>query len=314
MTKANPSTAPKRSAQSGKRPSIALALGGGGARGLAHIPMLEVFDELNIRPKVIGATSIGAIFGAAYASGLKASEIRVHTEQLFSRRSEIARQVLGARAEPLQRVFSVFQMRSSLLSAEKLLENILPTGTAQTFADLKIPMRILATDYYTQEEVVLRTGNLRQAVAASMALPALFKPISFWDHLLIDGGLVNPLPFDVVAPEADLVVAIDVSGAGHAAIKRKTPTAFEALVASSQIFQNSIVREKLRSRQPDILINMDVGEFYLLDFFKTEKILEAAEPAKDVLRNQLKRILAAETLEEQPEPIGCPASGPASTK
>ncbi len=309
MSKTSPSEALKHSPPPRKRPSIALVLGGGGARGLAHIPMLEVFDEMGIRPKVVAGTSIGAIFGAAYASGINASEIRAHTEELFSRRSEIARQILGARAEPLQRVLSIFQMRSSLLNAERLLENILPPGTAEAFADLKIPMRIIATDYYTQDEVVLRTGELRPAIAASMALPALFKPIPFWDHLLIDGGLVNPLPFDVVANDADIVVAIDVSGAGYSAVDRKIPTAFEALVASSQIFQNSIVREKLRSRQPDILINMDVGGFYLLDFFKTKKILEAAEPAKETLRKQLNRIMSAETIEEQKEMIGRPASG-----
>ena len=83
------------------RPTIALALGGGGARGLAHILMLEVFDELGIKPTVIAGTSIGAVFGAAYASGLSARLIRAHTEETLSQRFEIVRQLLSARAAPV---------------------------------------------------------------------------------------------------------------------------------------------------------------------------------------------------------------------
>src|SRR5690349_24527745 len=84
------------------RPSIALALGGGGARGLAHILMLEVFDELGIRPKIIAGTSIGALFGAAYASGLSARLIRAHTEEVLGQRLGLTRYLLSARSEPVQ--------------------------------------------------------------------------------------------------------------------------------------------------------------------------------------------------------------------
>ena len=83
------------------RPTIALALGGGGARGLAHILMLEVFDELGLKPKIIAGTSIGALFGAAYASGLSARLIRAHAEEVLSQRFDLARHLLAARAEPV---------------------------------------------------------------------------------------------------------------------------------------------------------------------------------------------------------------------
>src|SRR6478735_9530274 len=82
-----------------KQPSIGLALGGGGARGLSHILMLEVFDELGLKPKIIAGTSIGAVFGAAYASGLSAAAIRAHAEKVLSQRFDIARLLLAARAE-----------------------------------------------------------------------------------------------------------------------------------------------------------------------------------------------------------------------
>lgn len=110
-------------------PTIALALGGGGARGLAHILMLEVFDELGIRPKLIAGTSIGAIFGAAYASGLAASVIRGHTEETLRQRLDIVRQLFLARSEPVTRLLGVLPRRNALLKPEALLDLVMPPAS-----------------------------------------------------------------------------------------------------------------------------------------------------------------------------------------
>ena len=139
-------------------------------------------------------------------------------------------------------------------------------------------------------------GDLLPAVAASIALPVLFTPVPAADRLLMDGGLVNPLPFDLIMGEADITVAIDVSGAKRMPDDKATPGAMEAIVAASQILQHSIVREKLKWLQPDIYINVAVDAFHVLDFGKLDRILEAAEPAKEELRQRLRRVLTAETL------------------
>ncbi len=282
-------------------PRIGLALGGGGARGLAHILVLEAFDELGITPCEIAGTSIGAIFGSGYASGLTARQIRAHTEELLSRRMDMLRQLFAARNEPLQRVLSVFQLRSALLNPEALLDLVLPKRTAATFEDLAIPLKVIAADYYTQEQIVFHTGPLKPAVAASMALPALFAPVRTEDGpngpmALMDGGLVNPLPFDCLGPDVEISVAINVSGAGRLSADRKPPRVIEAIVASSQILQNTLVREKLKTRQPDVLIDVEVGHFHVLEFHKLDAVLEAAAPAKAELKRKLSRILSAETL------------------
>src|SRR5262249_57186024 len=117
MSKPSPSTAlaaPKPGPLVA-RPSIALALGGGGARGLAHILMLEVFDELGLKPRIIAGTSIGALFGAAYASGLSARLIKAHTEEVLGQRLGLARYLLSARSEPVFKLLNVLPLRSSLL-------------------------------------------------------------------------------------------------------------------------------------------------------------------------------------------------------
>jgi NTE family protein len=284
------------------RRSIALALGGGGARGLAHILMLEVLDELGLKPKVIAGTSIGAVFGAAYASGLSARLIRAHTEEVLGQRFGLARYLLAARSEPVLRVLNVLPVRYSLLSPALLLDAVFPSKVAKDFAGLAIPFKVLATDFYAQEQLVIDTGDLRGAVAASIALPALFTAVERDRRLLMDGGLVNPLPFDVLEGEADITIAIDVTGASSGPGKRLQPNALTALVSSSQILQRSIVREKLKARRPDIYIDVDVDDFNVLEFHRFKEVLAAALPAKEQLRRQLVRVLGSQPAETLPAP------------
>jgi NTE family protein len=295
MTNAKPPAVP--AVLDTKRPSVALALGGGGARGLAHILMLEALDEMGIKPALIVGTSIGAIFGAAYASGLSAKLIRAHTEEVLSQRLGFLQALLAARAEPVQKLLNFLPIRASLLSPRLLLEQVLPSKVAQDFAGLAIPFKAVATDFYAQEQVVMDKGELRSAVAASIALPALFSGVEREGRLLMDGGLVNPLPFDLLEGAADITVAIDVTGASNGPGKRLQPSALAALVSSSQILQRSIVREKLKAAQPDVYIDVDVDKFNVLEFHRFKAVLTAAQPAKELLQRRLQRVLASQTAE-----------------
>ncbi len=278
------------------RPRIGLALGGGGARGLAHILIIEAFEELGLRPAVIAGTSIGAIFGAAMASGLKASHIRAHTEETLSQRFDLVRGLFAARADRQQKFFSLLPLRPALLNPEALLDLVLPRGVAADFSSLAIPLKVVATDFYGQEAAILVEGPLQRAVAASMALPAIFQPVVIDGRALMDGGLVNPLPFDLIGAGVDITIAIDVSGAGREPNASGMPSAFEALVASSQILQHSIVREKLKSSQPDIYIDVEVDKFHVLEFHRFREILAAAAPAKAALKRQIEKILGSNTV------------------
>lgn len=279
-------------------PSIGLALGGGGARGLAHILMLEAFDELGIKPKVIAGTSIGAMMGAAYASGIPGAAIRTHTREILTQRFGIVREVFAASASPFQRLRGLFAGSSALLDPDALLDIVMPKGLKDDFESLDIPLKIVASDFYDQDQQIFTSGPLRKAVAASMALPAIFQPVMVGGRALIDGGLTNPLPFDLLFGEADIIVAIDVSGAPVPDPKRNHPSALEALFASAFLFERTIVREKLRSSQPDILIAAGTSQFQIFDILKVDDILAAAEPAKERLKMQLQRVLSVETLPE----------------
>jgi NTE family protein len=302
-------------ATSPRGPSIALTLGGGGARGLAHVVILEVFDELGIRPAFITGTSIGALYGAAYAAGLSAALIRAHTEEILLQRLDLARNLIAARSDPVQKLFRLFSLRSSLLKPETLLGHLLPSRVPRRFEDLDIPLAVVATDFYAQDPIVLSDGDLRQAIAASIALPVIFQPVIISNRALMDGGLVDPLPYDLAAGRADVTVAIDVSGAPRSDPREMGPGALEAIVACSQILQRSLVREKLKRTQPDIYIDVGVYPFHVLEFHRFREILAAAEPAKDQLKRKLARVFESHTVPEvAPVPAIADQSLPSDSK
>jgi NTE family protein len=189
-------------------PRIGLALGGGSARGLAHVLMLEAFDELGLVPAIIAGTSMGAICGAAYAAGHTGAELR---EELMA--------VFGRRRHLLKRLAAKLRDGSPWLWSPRdnvtLFEMLLPDAMRRSFDTLKIPFLAIATDYYGIEQVVLDRGPLIPALAASSALPHLARPVVIEGRVLIDGGYVNPVPYDVIMDRADITVAVDGDAGGH---------------------------------------------------------------------------------------------------
>jgi NTE family protein len=266
-------------------PSIGLALGAGGARGLAHIPMLEVFDELGVRPAAIAGTSMGAIVGAAYASGLEGRAVREAMTAMVADRRSLLGKLMEARAGRLKDLFSGFG-NPVLVDAEALCELFLPDTVAQDFAACTIPLAVVATDYFARAEAVFTAGPLRPAVAASMAIPGLVRPVSIDGRILVDGGAVNPLPVDRL-PRCDLVVAIDVTGGPARRGRSSLPGPWDAMFGTVQILQGRIVEEKLARHAPDILVRPRVDLFKALDFLQASVIFRLAEPAKQDLKRKL---------------------------
>jgi NTE family protein len=150
--------------------TFALALGGGGARGLAHIAVLEALDEMGVRPAIVAGTSIGALIGAAYAAGMSGKEIRRYVIALAHDRAEAWRRLITARAGTIANLFAMGFGSATLIDAEKFCQQFLP-DLAETFGELQIPLTVIATDLYRRAQVAFSTGPLRPAIAASIALP-----------------------------------------------------------------------------------------------------------------------------------------------
>lgn len=268
---------------------VALALGGGSARGLAHVLMLEAFDELGVKPAVIAGTSMGAICGAAYAAGLSGAEMRAQFTALFANRAYFLKHFAGKVRGSFATLWSA--RAPSVIDNVTLFEMLLPEAMRCDFASLRIPFLAIAADFYAIEQVVLDSGPLIPALAASAALPSLARPVVIGGRTLIDGGFVNPVPYDVVLDRAELTVAVDVTGDTRRRAGTKVPRTFDAITGSTQILFHSITREKLKSSAPHILIRPGVGAFGAMDYFKVEEILAAAAPAKEDLKRKLDQML-----------------------
>jgi NTE family protein len=278
------------------KPHIGLALGGGGARGIAHVLILEVLDEMGIRPSIIAGTSIGALIGSAYAAGMSAAHIRAHLTETLGDRFHLIRQIFSARSQPIQKLLSVVPLRSALLDPEALLDLVLPSGMPANIEELEIPFRAIATDMQHHEQTVFDRGNLKQRVAASIAIPVLFSPVTIDRRVYADGGLVNPLPLDVIADHADIIIGIDVTGDRDDNPIGEHPSVTTMLVHSVAIFQKTIIQQSLKSAPPDVYIDLNVGRFGALQFNRVNEILDAGKPAQTEFRRRLERVLSAPTL------------------
>src|SRR6266852_3017896 len=211
--------------------NFALALGGGGARGLAHIAVLEALDEMGQKPVAIAGTSNGALIGAAYASGMSGKEIRRFVIALAHDRTEVFRRLIATRAGTFANLFNIGFGSATLVDAEKFCAQFLPDKVPEEFGALEIPLTIIATDLYRRQQAVFSSGALRPALAASIALPTVMRPVVIADRVLIDGGATNPLPFDHLHHQADVVVAIDISGEPTEE-RRDIPNPWECLITT----------------------------------------------------------------------------------
>jgi NTE family protein len=180
-----------------KKPQIALVLGGGGARGLAHIGVLKILEENNIPIDIVVGTSIGALIGGLYVSGLNANQIE-------------------AIALPIDKKF-IFKMLSPSLPTSGFVDgenirNYLNTYLGElNIEQAKRAFAAVATDLKTGKEIVLKKGRIVDAIMASTAIPILFKPVMYQNRLLCDGGLTNPLPVSVARKlGADIIIAVNV--------------------------------------------------------------------------------------------------------
>ena len=276
-------------------PSFAVAFGGGGARGLAHIHVIEALDDLGIRPVSIAGSSIGAIMGAGMAAGMSGREIHDYARSILSHRSEVASRMWRARPGTWGEVMRD-GLRVTQFNVERILKAFLPEAIPETFAELDIPLKVTATDFYGHELTVLGDGDLHSALAASAAIPAVFRPVRRDGRLLIEGGIYNPGPFDLVQGEADIIIAIDVIG-GPNEIGR-TPNSIDLMFGASQLMMQSIVANKLVQRPPDILLRPPVSAYRALDFLKIDAVMSATFSIKDELKRAVEKALRTRRLAE----------------
>ncbi len=271
--------------------SFALALGGGGARGLAHIAIFEALDELGAKPAVIAGSSIGSLVGAAYAAGMSGTAIRRFVIKLVHHRAEVLRRLIVARSSTFSNLFSLGFGSAALVDAEKFCQQFLPEDVPDEFEELSIPLLIMATDLHRRQQVAFSAGPLRAALAASIALPTVMRPVVIEDRVLIDAAATNPLPFDQLRGRADVIVAVDISGDPMEA-RRDIPNPWECLLTTVLVMGGAITAEKVKHAPPDLIVRPKVGSFRALDFLQASAIMRAAQPSKAEFKEKLAALLA----------------------
>lgn len=271
-------------------PSFAVAFGGGGARGLAHIHVVEALDELGVRPTAIAGSSIGAIMGAAMASGMSGRDIRAHCQFVLGDRKELATRMWRSRGRAFGDIFSG-NFSIGQFDIERVLSAFLPDAIPKDFSDLQIPLLVTGTDYYGHYETVFSQGDLFSALSASAAVPALFRPVKREGRVYIDGGIYNPVPFDLLAGRADIVIAIDVVGVPEGDPAR-LPKPVDSMFGATQLMMQSITAMKIKAKAPDIFLRPPVSSFRMFDFLKIFRIMEETAAVKDEVKQAVDAAIA----------------------
>lgn len=240
---------------------IALVLGGGSARGLAHIGVLKVLKRHDIPADLVVGTSIGALIGAIYALDIPLKDVEERALKI-----------------------SWWQLADFVISKIGFLEGrnleriIRELIEEKGFEDLKIPLAVVATDIENGEEVVITSGDLCRVIKASCSIPGIFMPVRIDDNLLVDGGLKSSVPTDVARRMgATFIIAVD---AGFCVRKGRISNIFQVLFQSMQIIGNEL--NKFQSRQADAAIKVHMGEdIDQMAFDKSAQIISAGEAAAE---------------------------------
>jgi len=277
-----------------QKPRIGLALSGGGARGLAHIGVLKVLEREGIPIDLLSGTSMGALISAGYAIGMSPNDLEQEALRMASVRRLLA---LVDHSLP----------RRGLFQGQRVMEYLTCSLGDHTFDDLRIPLALVAVDVNSQQEVILRQGRIVDAVRASVSIPGLFAPVERGDQLLVDGGVLNNLPVDVIrSMESDVVViAVDVHSDEmpiptsklhqHRYLPNGLMETINVLWLCLAMMMVEIQQHKLTQAPPDVLIHPEIPADIttLTGFPRAAEIIAAGEKAAQAALPEIRRCLQA---------------------
>lgn len=276
------------------RPRVALVLGGGGARGFAHIGVLRVLEEAGVPIDMVVGTSMGAVVGGLYAAGrspqqLEAAATEIDWASAFRDRGDRARRSMRRKADDrelsgqleLGISFDGFELPRGAIQGQRLTQllrrHLGKAGHVEDFSDLHLPFRAVAVDLETGEWVALDRGDLALAIRASMSIPGVIAPVQWEQRLLIDGGLRANLPVEVAREMgADIVIALDVGSVRPPSAEISGP--FQVMDQAIRLMIRQNVAASIAELQPDDLyLRIDGGGRGATDFGQAEALVRAGE-------------------------------------
>jgi len=256
-----------------KVPKLGLALGGGAARGFAHIGVIQVLEENGIKPDMVVGTSAGSVVAAFYASGKTGAQLQWLADSMD---------------ESQLTDWTVPFMSRGMLRGEALGRYINTQLNGAKIEDLKIPLGIVATDLQTGDGILFRRGDIATAVRASSAVPSVFEPVRIGNKDYVDGGLVSPVPVLYARQMgADIVIAVDISSRPEDA---KTTDMLKVLLQTFSIMGKSI--SQLEMAQAEVVVRPAMSDVGSTEFAARKKSIEAGRAAMKLALPALKAALA----------------------
>ncbi len=253
--------------------TLGLALGGGAARGLAHIGVLKVFEKNNITIDYIAGTSMGGLIGAFYANGMSTKMM----ERLAKRMDK--------------RIWMDLTFpKMGIIAGEKIQEILCFLTRNRDFNDLKIPFAVSATDLYSGESITINEGKVGDAVRATISIPGIFTPVKWKEHLLVDGGVLNRVPVNIVREMgADIVIAVDV---GIYVGTKRTNNIIDVISQSIDIMAREIQRHKIIDA--NVIIRPYLGEISPSHFDRVDEAVTSGEEATCNALSKINNLLGKE--------------------
>lgn len=258
------------------KPKVGLALGSGGLRGLAHVGVLKVLEREKIPVDYIAGCSIGSMIGALYCSG--------HSPETIIK--------LAKHLKPRYWLDFIIP-KLGIVSGDKVLNTVRLLTQHKTFAELDIPLAIVATEINHGREMVFTEGDVAEAVRASISVPGVFVPHKIGEMLLVDGAVLNPTPIDVArSMGADVVIAVDLA---HAGVVCNITNVFDVIIQSIDIMERELL--KYRRKNCDILVQPDIAHISPSSFESIDECVLLGEQAMDAMLPEIKSIVFSETLD-----------------
>ncbi|KAA3662496.1 MAG: patatin-like phospholipase family protein [Calditrichaeota bacterium] len=272
-------------------PVIGLALGGGGARGMAHIGVLNVLERHNIPIHCIAGTSIGALVGAGYSLHPDAAQLHTRiTEFIHSPKFQKAGLSRFTRKEPAENFFgqvakyvkqriviNLAHSKLSVVSSERLYKIISFTLENRNIEQTEIPLAIVASDLFSGEAKTFTRGSIRKAVLASASIPGFLPPVTYNGHYLVDGAVTEPIPVRAAHElGANIIIAVDV-GQDVLATQHATKNIVDLMFRTTSITAGNL--RNLLLEKADFVIRPDVGDIHWADFSQFDRLVELGEQA-----------------------------------
>ena len=273
VTESSPPVAPTTPPPPKKIPKLGLALGGGAARGFAHIGVLQVLEEEGIKPSLVVGTSAGSVVASFYASGKTGQQLQWLADTMDETQFTDWANPFSGRG---------------ILRGEALGKYINSQLNGMKIEDMKLPLGIVATDLRTGDGILFRRGDVATAVRASSAVPSVFEPVQIAGKDYVDGGLVSPVPVRYARQMgADLVLAVDISSRPEDA---KTTDMLKVLLQTFSIMGKSI--SQLELAQADVVVRPALLDIGSTEFSARKKSIEAGRAAMKQAMPQLRALLA----------------------